>query len=355
MNAVVKFSLAVGIGFVLFFSLAGIGVAQTGDAALGEGLFARISTARGEIVVRLEYQKVPLTVCNFVALAEGKMTAAGGRRYYDGLTFHRVISRANGDTQDFMIQGGDPLGNGSGGPGYRFPDEIDPSLKHDKPGILSMANAGPNTNGSQFFITIVPTPWLDGMHTVFGQVVEGQNVLNRIRQGDRMDRVTIIRNGAQANAFRADQAAFDALRLNAESAAAARTRVQRDADIALIDRKYPGAVRAPSGLRWIREKAGTGPKPARGSTAVVNMKGFFLSGESFDNSDLTGGARDIPVGNYIPGLDEALMDMSAGEKRTVIVPPELAFGDRELKDQAGRVVIPPNSFLVFEIELLRIR
>jgi peptidylprolyl isomerase len=158
------------------------------DAALGNGLFARIVTGRGDIVVRLEFQKTPLTVCNFVALAEGKMTAAGGKPFYDGLTFHRVISRANGDGQDFMIQGGDPAGNGSGGPGYRFPDEFDPGLKHDGPGILSMANAGPGTNGSQFFITHTATPWLDGKHTVFGRVVEGQNVVNAIRQGDRIER-----------------------------------------------------------------------------------------------------------------------------------------------------------------------
>ena len=185
---------------------------ETGCAqSLGDGIFARITTSRGDIVIRLEYQRAPLTVCNFIALAEGTMSAANGKRFYDRLVFHRVISRANGDGQDFMIQGGCPQGNGRGGPGYRFPDEFDPSLKHDKPGILSMANSGPGTNGSQFFITIVPTPHLDGRHTVFGQVIEGQSIVNTIRQGDKIEKITIIRNGQAAKAFKADQESFNKL------------------------------------------------------------------------------------------------------------------------------------------------
>jgi peptidylprolyl isomerase len=185
---------------------------ETVDAQqLGDGLFALIKTNRGDIVVRLEYQRAPLTVCNFVALAEGKMDAAKGKPFYDGLNFHRVISKGNGDAQDFMIQGGCPLGTGTGGPGYRFPDEIHPELKHNRPGILSMANAGPGTNGSQFFITIIPTPHLDGRHTVFGQVVQGQSTVNKIKQGDKIEKITIIRNGEAANAFKADQETFNKL------------------------------------------------------------------------------------------------------------------------------------------------
>jgi len=192
-------------------------VEEIGAQNLGDGLFAQITTNRGDIVVRLEYQRAPLTVCNFVALAEGTMDNARGRHYYDGLVFHRVISKANGDPQDFMIQGGCPQGTGRGGPGYSFPDEINPALKHDRPGVLSMANAGPGTNGSQFFITIVPTPHLDGRHTVFGYVVQGQNIVNTTRQGDKIERITIIRNGADANAFKADQENFDRLRREAGS------------------------------------------------------------------------------------------------------------------------------------------
>jgi peptidylprolyl isomerase len=321
------------------------GVNTVGDPSLGEGLFARIVTSKGDIVVSLEYQRTPLTVCNFVALAEGTMAAAGGRRFYDGLVFHRVIG-------DFMIQGGCPMGTGTGGPGYRFPDEIDPNLRHDGPGILSMANSGPGTNGSQFFITHVATPWLDGRHTVFGRVVQGQNVVNAIQQGDRIENISIIRNGAEANAFRADQAAFDAILRSAADASRARAQAQRDADIALIEQQYPTATLTASGLRWIRERAGTGPRPSSGSIAVVNIKGMLLSGTVFANTDLTGGAEELPVGSgrLLPGLDESIMDMAVGEKRTVIVPPELGYGERGVEN-----AVPPNSFLIFEIELTGVR
>jgi len=333
-----------GLGSLLLVLMSEFAFGAPGDQALGDGLFARISTAKGDIVVQLEYQKTPMTVCNFVALAEGKMAVTMGKPFYNGLVFHRVI-------KDFMIQGGDPLGTGTGGPGYKFPDEIDSSLRLDGPGVLAMANAGANTNGSQFFITHVATPWLNGKHTVFGRVVQGQDVVNAIQQGDKMDKITIIRNGAQAAAFKADQATFDALVRNAAATAAAKAKVQRDADTALIEQKYPNTNVKPSGLRYMVQKAGTGPKPAPGSTAVVNLKGMFLWGVFFDNSDLSGGALEFPVGakKIIPGLDEALMDMSTGEKRTVIIPPELAFGDRWMGN-----VIPPNSFLVFDIELLKI-
>jgi len=175
---------------------------------LAEGLYAKIITSRGDILIKLEFEKTPLTVVNFVGLAEGTKDSSRGKgvRFYDGLTFHRVIP-------NFMIQGGDPAGNGSGGPGYNFPDEIDSRLTHDVPGILSMANAGPGTNGSQFFITHTKTPWLDGKHTVFGHVIEGQDVVNAIRQGDTIKKIDIIRIGKKATAFKADQVSFEMLLL----------------------------------------------------------------------------------------------------------------------------------------------
>jgi len=320
---------------------------------LGDGLFARITTNRGDIIVRLEYEKAPLTVCNFVALAEGNMTASSGRRFYDGLTFHRVISRANGDSQDFMIQGGDPLGNGMGGPGYRFPDEFAADLKHDRPGVLSMANAGPGTNGSQFFITIVPTPHLDGLHTVFGYVVQGQNIVNTTRQGDRIERITIIRNGQEANAFKADQATFDSLQRQVLEANASRLRAQRQAAIDKINADFPGALQTASGIYYIIQKQGIGDKPASGRTVGVNYEGRLLSGVIFDRSDLRGRPIEFQVGTgrVIQGWDETVLDMRLGEKRLVIIPPELAYGDNEV----GNGLIPANSFLVFEMELVSIQ
>lgn len=195
-----------GIFFLLLITFA-TGESMTSEnMQLAEGLYAKIITSKGDILIRLEFEKTPLTVTNFVGLAEGTKESNRGKgvRFYDGLTFHRVIP-------NFMIQGGDPAGNGAGGPGYKFPDEIDSTLKHDVPGVLSMANAGPGTNGSQFFVTHVKTPWLDGKHTVFGHVVAGQDVVNVIRQGDTIKTIQIVRNGDKAAAFKADQDSFDLL------------------------------------------------------------------------------------------------------------------------------------------------
>lgn len=168
---------------------------------LGNGLYALMKTNKGEILLRLEFEKTPLTVANFVGLAEGKIKNSAkpkGTPFYNGLKFHRVIN-------DFMIQGGDPAGNGTGGPGYKFKDEIVPELVHDRAGILSMANAGPATNGSQFFITHKETPWLNGKHTVFGHVISGQEVVNAIAQNDTIESIKIIRKGKAAKKFNAEK------------------------------------------------------------------------------------------------------------------------------------------------------
>ena len=324
---------------------------------LGDGLFAKINTVNGDIFIKLEYQKAPLTVTNFTALAEGTMTAAGGKPFYDGLTFHRVISKANGDGDDFMVQGGDPNGNGSGGPGYQFPDEIVPELKHDKPGVLSMANAGPGTNGSQFFITIVPTPWLDGKHTVFGRVVQGQDIVNTIKQGDKINRITIIRNGQEAGSFKADQNRFDELLLRADAEAKAKQQAKRDAGIAAANKALPDAKKTDSGILYVIKKEGKGQKPAAGSTAQLNYELKLLDGKVIDASRMHDSAFEFTVGrgDVIRGWDEMVLDMKQGESRTVIIPPELAYGSRDIPDGKGGVAIPADSYLMFDMELVNIK
>ena len=317
--------------------------AGAGAQNLPEGLYAEMNTSRGTIVLTLEYEKTPLTVANFVGLAEG--TIRHGReqssRYFDGLTFHRVID-------DFMIQGGDPLGTGTGDPGYRFPDEFHPDLKHDGPGILSMANSGPNTNGSQFFITHKETPSLDGRHTVFGRVVQGLEVVNQIRQGDTIIFVRIIRIGSSAGGFKVDQVIFDRLVREAEAAQKERAVKEKEATLQLIRSKWPKAVVTDSGLRYIVLKKGSGRKsPGFGDTVTVHYIGTLLDGTVFDSSIQRGRPATFQIGQVIKGWNETLVAMKKGEKRQIIVPPELAYGE-----QGYPGIIPPNAFLVFEIELL---
>ena len=310
---------------------------------LDDGLYAELKTTHGTIYLKLEYQRVPLTVANFVGLAEGTIgfQNRAAERYYDGLTFHRVIP-------DFMVQGGDPRGDGSGGPGYTFPDEIVPDLVHDQPGVLSMANAGPHTNGSQFFITHVATPWLDGRHTVFGRVIHGQDVVNAVNPGDMIEELNILRIGAAAEAFVIDQARFDEL-LAQVGGGSQRAAAEERADAErIIAANWPEAMASDSGLRYLITVAGTGTgKPQAGQTVTVHYTGKLLDGTTFDSSHARGAAAEFTIGQLISGVNEALLDMVEGEQRTVIIPPELAYGTRGVPG-----VIPPGSFLVFELELV---
>lgn len=306
---------------------------------LKDGLYTRIKTDKGDILLSLHYTKVPLTVSNFVGLAEGALN--DDEPFYDGLNFHRVIA-------DFMIQGGCPNGTGTGGPGYSFPDEFDSTLRHDVPGVLSMANSGPNSNGSQFFITHTATPWLNDKHTVFGKVVEGQDVVDSVEQGDRISSVTILRVGADAEAFQVTKESFDR-QIEALSKKEQEAREQAQAGtLQILETRWPDAVKTESGLRYVVEKPGSGEtSPKYGSSVTVHYTGSLLDGKVFDSSVKRGTPAVFSIGQVIEGWNEALQLMKKGEKRTLIIPPELGYGERGYPG-----VIPPNSFLVFEVELI---
>ncbi|PID76318.1 MAG: peptidylprolyl isomerase [Deltaproteobacteria bacterium] len=317
------------------------------ETKLTDGLYAKIVTEKGDIVCMLEFEKTPLTVANFVGLAEGTKELGGGpgtigTKFYDGLTFHRVIS-------DFMIQGGCPLGTGTGGPGYTFPDEIRSELKHDRPGILSMANAGPGTNGSQFFITHLPTPWLDGKHTVFGHVVEGQEVVDRIAVNDKIERVEILRVGEAAEGFKTDQGAFDALLVAHEAKLREEKKKALAGEKELIEKKWPDAVTTDSGLKYVVVAEGQGEAvPEKGDMVKAHYTGRLLNGTKFDSSIDRGEPISFMVGEgrVIKGWDEAFLGMKKGEKRILIIPPELGYG------AGGRGPIPPNETMIFDVELV---
>jgi peptidyl-prolyl cis-trans isomerase A (cyclophilin A) len=327
---------------------------------LADGLYAKIKTTKGDILIMLEFEKVPMTVGNFVGLAEGNIdnTAKGkGVPYFDGLKFHRVIA-------DFMIQGGDPLGTGSGGPGYEFPDEFDPSLRHNGPGILSMANAGPGTNGSQFFITHKETPWLDDKHTVFGHVVEGQEVVNAISQGDVMETVTIIRVGDKAKKFDAAKT-FTDMKNNWAKMQEEKNKAAEEAFYADFMAKYPNAKKTESGLLYIINKEGVGEYPQNGQTIAVDYVGTFADGSLFDTSiEEVAKAKNVynpqrpyaplefPVGQgrVIPGWDEGMKLFKKGGEGILIIPGKLGYGERGYPG-----VIPPNAALIFEVTLVDIK
>ncbi|MBG66048.1 MAG: peptidylprolyl isomerase, partial [Flavobacteriales bacterium] len=299
-----------------------------------EGMYAKINTTKGDILIQLEHEKTPLTVANFVGLAEGTLKNNKkdlGTPYYDGLKFHRVIA-------DFMIQGGCPDGNGMGGPGYQFSDEIHPELKHNGPGILSMANAGPGTNGSQFFITHKETPWLDGKHTVFGHVVEGQDIVDAIEQDDMMNSITIIRKGETAKSFDAKKT-FETAQAELEKKKAESAKRQAEA----MKELTKGATTTKSGLAYFMIKEGNGAQAEAGKTVSVHYTGKLADGSKFDSSHDRGQPIEFPLGQgrVIPGWDEGIALLKVGGKATFIIPPNLAYGERG----AGGV-IPPNATLI---------
>lgn len=351
-------------GILLVFTLLLVSC-KNNHENLPDGLYATIETPKGDIVVSLEYTKAPVTVANFVTLAEGKNPFVNakykGKPFYDGLTFHRVI-------QDFMIQGGDPDGNGNGGPGYRFKDEIDPSLKHNDSGVLSMANAGPNTNGSQFFITRSATPHLDGVHTIFGKVVEGMDVVAAIESHDEITTVTIIRKGAKASSFDALKVFknyYDTEAVELKKIAEKTAKIKTD-KMAEFDALKAKAIKTESGLQYFFLKKGNQPKLTPGTNVFFSYAGYFQNGELFDTNykevaelygtydqirDQQGGYNAFPFeygkkDGLIPGFIEGIEKMSTGDKLLLFIPSYLAYGER-----GAQGIIPPNTDLIFEIEL----
>ena len=308
-----------------------------------DGLYAKFNTSKGDIVVALEYKKTPGTVGNFVALAEGNLENSvkpQGTPYYDGLKFHRVIP-------DFMIQGGCPLGSGTGNPGYQFDDEIHPDLKHDGPGVLSMANAGPGTNGSQFFITHIQTAWLDGKHTVFGKVIEGLNVVDAIAQGDAIDNLEIIRVGADAETYNAVEAfrTFE----GAREKRIAQAKAEAEAE---MEKLAAGFSKTDSGLRYQVLQEGKGNKAEKGKTVSVHYKGQLADGTVFDSSYKRNQPIDfaLGVGQVISGWDEGIQLLKVGDKARFVIPSDLAYGSAG----AGGV-IPPDATLIFDVELMNVK
>lgn len=307
------------------------------------GIYAKFNTSKGAILVKLTHDKTPGTVGNFVALAEGNLENKAkpqGTPFYNGLKFHRVIP-------DFMIQGGDPDGRGTGGPGYKFDDEFHPELKHDRPGVLSMANSGPGTNGSQFFITHVPTNWLDNKHTVFGYVVEGQDVVDAIEGEDLMETVEIIREGEEAKNWNAVEAfrGFEGNRQKKIDAA-------KKANSVKMDELATGFEETASGLRYKMIQKGSGKQAENGKVVAVHYEGSLPDGKVFDSSYKRKKPIEFPLGegNVIEGWDEGIALLQVGDKARFVIPPDLGYG----ASGAGGV-IPPNAILIFDVELMDVK
>ncbi len=312
------------------------------------GLYAVFSTPKGKIVARLEYTKAPMTVGNFVALSEGThpmATINKGKPFYDGLTFFNNIGPG------YLLQGGDPNGDGTGNPGYLFPNEIDSSLKNSQAGTLAMANAGPNTNGSQIYITLQPIPKLDGQYNVFGYVVAGQNVLATIAKGDKIDSVRIVRVGQAAKAFNA-VSSFAVYYQKAKKKLDDALAANKSAWDTKVRAKFPNARKTPSGLYYVIDKQGTGALATKGQTVTAHYTGTFWDGKKFDSSLDRGQPFSFVIGQgqVIQGWDEGFGLLKVGTKGKLIIPYYLAYGENG--NPGG---IPPKSDLIFDVEMIGVK
>ena len=309
---------------------------------LTDGIYADIQTNKGDMILKLTYEETPLTVSNFIALAEGDHPLVSeefkNKPYYNGIKFHRVLN-------NFMIQGGDPTGTGSGGPGYSFEDEFVDSLKHDGPGILSMANSGPNTNGSQFFITHLETPWLDGKHSVFGKIEIGQDIIDKIEENDVINKLEIIRIGQTAKDFNAPNMFNEYLELKRKTNE--EKLKEREEWLEDIKKIYKSTD---SGISYNITKKGTGENAKDNDNVKVHYSLKLIDGSEVDSSKEDPIEFTLGVGQVIPGWDEGIKLLNKGASCTLVVPPNLAYGEAG----AGNGVIPSNATLIFEITLVDI-
>ncbi len=337
--------------------------ADARQAAYADGLYAEVRTTKGPIVLQLEFEKTPMTVANFVGLAEGTIENKAlppGAPFFDGSLFHRVVP-------GHVVQAGMPKAT-ERGPGYTIPNEIAPGLNHGRAGMLGMANSGPHTNSSQFYITLGDRSYLDGNYTVFGHVIAGMDVVSAIVQGDAIERIAIVRVGAKARAFKADTTTFRAMVDDVRARVTAEAERKAREEAAQVERKWPRAVISPKGARFVVLAQGAGERAQAGRTLKAVYQAQFLDGTPFCSSSDEGkpmpGTAAEPFAyqagktRITPGVDEALLDMRKGERRIVIVPGALGYPGSGFyaKEKPGerRFVISPGTTLVYEITMVEV-
>lgn len=356
------------IGLLIFASCGGSKNLQLTDGQkLEKGIYAKMETSRGDIIIKLYDEKAPLTVANFVGLAQGKLTVFDTIKikepFYDGITFHRVIA-------NFMIQGGDPTGSGQGGPGYKFWDETSNTDSFDRKGLLAMANAGPNTNGSQFFITHVPTPHLNGKHTIFGEVIEGQDVVDAIQQGDKLEHVKIFNIGKRMNPSKVFKSEYESIKVKVEEkeleakkqrakdnarlevAKSMNQMEYRDFFYDMVKEREPDAIQTESGLVYVIRKDGEGLYPEKGDHVSLHYLGEFINGGKFDSSYDRNQplAFDYLVMGLIPGFNEGVGLSNKGMEIDLFIPYYLAYGKN-----GRRPTIPQYADLIFRLKILDVQ